>query len=202
MPSSNRDATNGKDPRGDQGIPSACVWSAPLGGMWTLHTLVRHSHISSLRSKRSVSENDYPFDDHDSVFKRLFACANVPFLSTLVPDRGNPVPINRWPINTNTQITNRQRMSCTSPWPLGPAVLPCAKICFTTAPSFANDPFIAAGDVYPPVTDSIVSDHSQQTSYVPSNQIRSIPGKNVAPDGQMGRQYREKYSVQVPGIYA
>lgn len=103
---------------------------------------------------------------------------------------------------TNTQVTNRQRMSCTSPWPLGPAVLPCAKICFTTAPSFANDPFIAAGDVYPPVTDSIVSDHSQQASYVPSNQIRSIPGKNVAPDGQMGRQYREKYSVQVPGIYA
>lgn len=92
MPSSNRDATNGKDPRGDQGIPSACVWSAPLGGMWTLHTLVRHSHISSSRSKRSVPENEYPFDDHDSVFKRLFACANVPFLSTLVPDRGKSSP--------------------------------------------------------------------------------------------------------------
>lgn len=137
MPSSNRDATNGKDPQGDQGIPSCCVWFAPFGGMWTLiQTLVRHSHISSSgsqRSQRSVPENTTHLMIRFGVQTSLFPQRYTFYL----PDRGNPINPRVADQHKSRIASAAQRMSYTSPWP---AVLPCAKICFRNAPSFANSP--------------------------------------------------------------
>lgn len=173
MPSSNRDATNGKDPQGDQGIPSCCVWFAPFGGMWTLiQTLVRHSHISSSgsqRSQRSVPENT----THLMIKIRrsnVSISAKVRILST---GPGKSYQSTR---GRSTQITNRQRHSANE---LHLSLACCPPLCkdlLPQCPVIRQFSIIVAGYMSP-VTDSIVADHSQPSRAYPLTKSATEPGK-------------------------